>query len=229
MRTAHPTEGQPAVQRSHPHIKNLSDLLAYEAELDSSICGISLANDGETRLAVQGAHDPTPSPYFVLEQLLAHLDLTDQSHLLDVGSGTGRVMAYFLYRGFAGQATGIELDPDLASATRAWTASHPNLHMLQGSVLDIDLSPYTDFYLFNPFAPHVLQRFIPALEEQLTHPCTLIHMSDNGDTWQYVGRSGWTELASGSFQYYRTDRGQNIEVYDCPQHYTIWRYEPNDR
>jgi hypothetical protein len=51
-------------------------------------------------------------------------------------------------------------------------------------------------------------------------------MSDNGDTWHYVGRSGWTELASGSIQYGHNTRGYPFTVYDCQQHYTIWCYEP---
>ncbi|MBQ6524559.1 MAG: RNB domain-containing ribonuclease, partial [Atopobiaceae bacterium] len=98
-----------------------------------------------------------------------------------------------------------------------------------GSALDLDLSPYTHFYLFNPFDPNVLERFILALEEQLTHPFTLIHMSDNGDTWRYVGRPGWSELASGSIKNCQNDRGHKFSVYEWPQHYTVWHYDGAQR
>ena len=207
-------------------IANLTDLLAYEAELDQETCGISLADDDETRLAAQGAHDPTPTPYFVLEELLAHVPFDENTHLLDVGCGTGRVLAYFLRAGFAGNATGIELDPQLAAFASSWAKGHSRIRVLCGSVLDADLSPYNAFYLFNPFDQGILQQFIEALELQVTKPCTVVHMSDNGDTWRYVGRAGWTELASGSFSTYRNQRGYQIRVYDHPQHYTVWRFEP---
>ena len=64
-----------------------------------------------------------------------------------------------------------------------------------------------------------------ALEEQLTHPFTLIHMSDNGDTWRYVGRPSWSEVASGSIKNCQNDRGHKFSVYEWPQHYTVWHYD----
>ena len=79
--------------------------------------------------------------------------------------------------------------------------------------------------MFNPLSPGALQQFIESIEYQVEHPCTIIHMSDNGDTWHYVGREGWTELASGAISTFRNERGYKIKVYDHPQHYTIWRHE----
>lgn len=203
-----------------------ADLIALDAELDRSVCGVSLAEWDETRFSTQGAHDPDPTHYFVLEELFTHYSFTKRSHLLDVGCGTGRVLAHFLRQGYPGRAAGIELDPDLAAAAQAWAGAHEQLEVLQGNALELDLSVYTDFYLFNPFDQNILQQFIEALEHQVTRPCTYIHMSDNGDTWRYVGRSGWTELASGSFLTYINARGRKVKVYDNPQHYTVWRYDP---
>ena len=208
-------------------ISNLSDLLAWEAQIDQQTCGIALDEQLETRLADQGAHDPDPTPYFVLKDLFAHYSLDPDSHLLDVGCGTGRVLAHFLREGLPGRITGIELDPRLAAVAKAWSKDHDNICVLQGDALDLDLNGFSDFYLFNPFDPNVLQQFIEQVECQVTHACTLVHMSDNGDTWRYVGRDGWTEVSSGSVQFYRNERGYQIRVYDHPQHYTIWHYEGN--
>ena len=216
-----------SVQPPHP-IRNLADFLAWEAQVDASVCGQALDPEAETRLAQQGAHDPTPTPYYVLDELFAHYDLSERSHLLDVGCGGGRVLAYFALKALPGTATGIELDPQLAAQAQSWTNRYHQLQVLAGSVLDLDLSPYTDFYLFNPFDQGILQQFIEKVEVEVCHPCTLVHMSDNGDTWRYVGRPGWTELASGSFQNYQNARGYHVEVYDWPQHYTAWRYEGRD-
>lgn len=205
-----------------------ADLVAQDIETDKAICGISLFAPDEPRFVERGAHSSSPTFYFVLEELFRHLDLDSRSHLLDVGCGTGRVLAYFLQKGLPGRATGVELDPEMAEVARSWSKGHDNLEVLEGSVLDLDLSPYTHFYLFNPFDPNVLRRFVEAIEEQATGPCTVIHMSDNGDTWCYQGRLGWSELADGTFYTYRNARGYEIKVYQCHQHYTVWRYDPGE-
>ena len=215
-------------QHREPLIVTRTDLLAWEAAQDQLVTGVALDDQAVTRLADQGAHDPDPTPYFVLDELFGHLALSEHSHLLDVGCGTGRVLAYSVLRSLPGRMTGIELDPQLAERARTWAKRYPKLEVLTGSALDLDLAPYTDFYLFNPFDQGILQRFIEKLELEVTRPCTVIHMSDNGDTWRYVGRSGWTELASGSFQSFRNARGYQVKMYDHPQHYTVWRHEPQD-
>ncbi|MBP3893335.1 MAG: class I SAM-dependent methyltransferase [Atopobiaceae bacterium] len=208
-------------------ISNLSDLLEREAQIDRQVCGIALDEQLETRLAEQGAHDPDPTPYFVLEDLFAHYSLGPDSHILDVGCGTGRVLAFFVREGLPGKITGIELDPRLAAVAKTWTKGRDNVSVLQGNALDLDLSCFTDLYLFNPFDPNILQQFIEKVECEMTRACTIVHMSDNGDTWRYVGRDGWTEVASGSFQFFRNERGYQVKVYDHPQHYTVWHYAGN--
>lgn len=206
-------------------VTNLADLRAHDVTIDQQVCGFSLAEEQETRFAIQGAHDASPTFYFVLEELFAHLAFDENTHLLDVGCSTGRVLAFFAWKGFAGKATGVELDPELAKVARSWTEAYRNLDVIEGSALDLDLDRYTDLYMFNPFAPWVLQKFIAAIEAQVTHPINVIHMADNGDSWQYEGRGGWTELASGTIQNYRNERGYPVKAYDIEQHYTIWHYE----
>jgi SAM-dependent methyltransferase len=216
-----------ATGRQRP-IANLDDLIAHDTEIDLATCGVSLVDERETRFMVQGAHDASPTFYFVLEELFRHFDFNEHSHLLDVGCSSGRVLAHFARMGYKGQATGVELDPDLASIAADWSQRYPNIHVIQGSALDLDLNRYTDFYLFNPFAPWVLQKFLTALEQTVSHPITVVHMADNGDTWQYVGRRGWTEQASGEIESYRNTRGYPIKAYDNPQHYSIWQYSGNE-
>ena len=219
--------GQPRRQtHAVPVLRTLSDLLEYESTVDLAFCGVDLALKKETSFKEQGAHDPTPTHYFVLEQLFKHFAFDERTHLLDVGCGAGRALAYFLQQGLPGKMTGVELDPELAQTAKAWTARHANLNVMQGNALELDLGEYTDFYLFNPFDAPVLQRFIQELELQVHHPFTLVHMSDNGDTWWYVGRDGWTEVASGEIQAFRNARGVTVNAYEHPQHYTVWRYEP---
>ena len=213
-------------RNTNGHLESLEDVLALEEQIDLSVCGTSLAGPEESRYKHLGAHDSTPTPYFVLEDLFSHYSFDSRSHLLDVGCGTGRALAHFARMAYPGQATGIELDGKLAAKARWWTRSYPNVHVVEGNVLDLDLSPFSDFYLFNPFDQGILQQFIELVEVQTTQPFTLVHMSDNGDTWRYVGRPGWTEVASGTFSNYPNGSGRKIEVYDWPQHYTVWHHDP---
>lgn len=212
-----------------PSITCAEELFAHDETLDAQVCGCGLADPGATRFRLKGANDPTPTPYFVLRELFGHFSFSEKSHLLDVGCGTGRVLAHFVREGCPGRATGIELDPRLAEEARSWASRHRNLSVLQGDVLGVDLSQYTDFYLFNPFGPHILIQFIAALEAQAIRPVTVVHMSDNGDTRWYEGRFGWEQVASGAFDVYVNDLGSPVVVYDNPQHYTVWRFDPSQR
>ena len=63
---------------------------------DLAVAGRPLDRAERTRHAEVGAHDPMATPYAVLEDLLGGLDLSEDSRLLDVGCGAGRVLAYFV-------------------------------------------------------------------------------------------------------------------------------------
>ncbi len=183
---------------------------------DLAVAGRSLERAERTRHAAAGAHDPTATPYFVLEDLLGGLDLSADSHLLDVGCGAGRVLAYFVSAGLPGRATGVELDPALAAEAAAWSARYPNVRVVAGSALDLPLAGFTHVYLFNPFDTPVLTAFLDKLEREAVGPVTLVHMSDNGEWPAYVGRARWTVLREGVFDL-------PGEEGDCPQHFTIRR------
>ena len=205
---------------------NVEELFAADARRDVRVCGRSLAQPGPSRFAKEHAHEPTPTPYFILEDLLSDLGFSDDSHLLDVGCGTGRVLAYFADAGFPGRATGVELDPDLARGVRAWTQDFANLNVIEGSALEVSLAEYTHFYLFNPFDTVVLLDYLAEVEAQVTRPVTLVHMSDNGETYYYIGRDGWSLVREGAFQKHPDGKGRMFSVYEHPQHYSIWRFEP---
>ena len=187
---------------------------------DVAVAGRSLERAERTRHAAAGAHDPTATPYFVLEDLLDGLGLNADSHLLDVGCGAGRVLAFFVGAALPGRVTGVELDPALAEEAAAWSERYPNVRVVEGSALDLPLAGYTHVYLFNPFDTPVLTAFLDRLEREAAGPVTLVHMSDNGEWPAYVGRSRWALLREGTFE---LPGGEG----DCPQHFTIRRLEPS--
>lgn len=186
---------------------------------DIAVAGRSLACGERTRHSAAGAHDPMPTPYFVLEDLLGTLGLSEDSHLLDVGCGTGRVLAYFVGARLPGRVTGVELDDALAAETAAWSARYDNVSVIAGSALDLPLAGYTHVYLFNPFDSPVLAAFLDGLEREATGPVTLVHMADNGEWPVYLGRAGWSVLREGTFDLPGEDG-------DCPQHFSVRRFVP---
>ncbi len=183
-------------------ISSKEQLMAADEVRDIATCGRSLMRLEDTRFASAGAHDPTPTPYFVLEALFAHFDLTPDSHVLDVGCGIGRALAYFAEASLPGRMTGVELDPALAEFAASWTKGKKNLQVICGDVLSISLAPYSHFYLFNPFDTAVLLKFLAMVEAETTRPIMLAHMSDNGETYFYAGRTGWSLIDEGAFQKY---------------------------
>lgn len=202
------------------------ELFQADVARDIALAGRPLATPHATRFAEEGAHDPTPTPYFVLDELLVPLHLGAGDHLLDVGCGCGRVLAYMRERFPAARATGVELDPELARIARAWTEPYPNLAVRQASALNLDLAPFTHIYLFNPFDTAVLTSFLDKLACDARRPVTLVHMSDNGETYSYLGRAGFTLMLEGNIQGYRTAGGAVVEVFGCPQHWSRWRFVP---
>ena len=169
-----------------------------DLQRDLAVAGRSLERAEKTRHAAAGAHDPTATPYSVLEGLLGGLDLGADSHLLDVGCGAGRVLAYFVDAALPGRVTGVELDPALAEEAAAWSARYPNVRVVEGSVL--------------------LTAFLDRLEREAVGSVTLVHMSDNGEWPAYVGRPRWTLLREGAFE---LPGGEG----DCPQHFSIRRLD----
>lgn len=208
------------------------ELLRQGESRDLLTCGRPLAVcadggcwDDSTRAALC-AHEPTPTPYFILEDLFSRIHLDQDSHLLDVGCGAGRVLAYAVEAGLPGRFTGVELDPALAARARAWTEPFGQIDVACGSALDMPLGDFTHFYLFNPFDNSVLLEFLDRLQAQARRRVVLVHMSDNGENYSYMGRPGWTLQEQGEFWRYPHGDARGFAVFGCPQHFSIWSFDP---
>lgn len=225
-----------------------ADLLEADARLDVAISGCRLTGEAGGRASAhgghtfahgahevahsahepaRGAHEPTPTPYFILSDLLGRLGLDAGAHVLDVGCGAGRVFAYAAATGSPCRVTGVEVDAALADRAAAWTRGNDRFRVLNASALDIPLSGYTHFYLFNPFDSDVLVRFLDGIEGQVRHKVVLIHMSDNGEWLAYLGRPGWRRAGEGEYHMHPSPGGGEFPMFGCPQHYSIWEYDPS--
>ena len=235
-------------------MRDFGELRDLERQRDLAICGCDLSGDGITRFADEGAHDPTPTHYFVLEDLFARMELDGDSRLLDVGCGAGRALAYFVEAGCAGAMTGVELDPVLARRAAKWAASFPQLEVVEGSAVDMPLAGFTHFYLFNPFDSCVLERFVQKLEadvaesrESSSAGCIAAEAKDacgglDGLSFPgdgplrpkilcHMSDNGECYLFWGRPGWHLEAAGEfqyyeGVRVFDYPQHWSIWGYLP---
>ncbi len=110
-----------------------------------------------------GSHGPCPTEERALELLFPDPELP-YSALVDVGCGSGGVLAWWLQHGFAHNTlTGIEVNRGLAAWARRRFRSHPQVRILSGdAVRMVSTLPSTRtlFYLFNPFDAPTLEAFL---------------------------------------------------------------------
>ena len=117
-----------------------------------------------TRFPHLGAVDTENTDYAVLPLMFDGL-IRDSDVLVDVGCGKGRVINWWLSRGYRNPIYGIELDPEIAQRTRARLKKVKNVTIITGNALDNIPHDATFFYLYNPFDAPVLRKFKTSLEE----------------------------------------------------------------
>jgi hypothetical protein len=115
-----------------------------------------------------GAHATMSMDYAQLAYLFSHNELPvhESDVLVDVGCGKGRVINYWLGRGVRNRIIGIELDEEVARATRLRLARHRNVEIVTGDVSQSLPGDGTLFFLFNPFGPEVTRRFMQQLKQR---------------------------------------------------------------
>jgi hypothetical protein len=137
--------------------------LAKNFWLDVRFSGASLRGSVPSRFADQGAHDTVNSEYAALEKIFAGRILPSDV-LIDVGCGRGRVINWWLSRGWRNRIVGLELDPEIAAATAERLSRYPNVSILAGDAISNLPADATVLYLYNPFTAAVMQRFKEAVQ-----------------------------------------------------------------
>lgn len=118
-----------------------ADQSRADRALDVAVAGEPLAALGDPTVLGGGAHEPTPTPYWILDDLLGGLSFERTDRLLDVGCGAGRVLAYAVATQLPCRVTGVELDGRLAARAASWTRGRDGLEVIADSALDIPLGP----------------------------------------------------------------------------------------
>jgi hypothetical protein len=110
-----------------------------------------------------GAHDVGNADYGDLTHLFANIPIAPDDVIVDVGSGKGRAVNWFLWKHPNNRIFGLELDQEICAKAAKRLRRHANVTFRCGDAMALLPEEGTLFYLFNPFAEPVMRRFIDAL------------------------------------------------------------------
>ena len=114
-----------------------------------------------------GAHHTESTDWFDLDLMFRQpeVGMGPDDVLVDVGCGKGRALAYWLGRtGGRNRIVGIEIDAEVAEATRRRMARHPSVEVLAGDGVALLPEEASLVFLCNPFEPEILTRFAERAE-----------------------------------------------------------------
>jgi hypothetical protein len=125
--------------------------------------------------AHQGAMLPFASAHhWELERIFRAdkgLEISTSDVLVDFGCGRGRVINWWLSRGFENTIYGLELDEELADETAQRLRAYRNVTIIGGDGLAHLPADGTLFFLFNPFHPDATgTKLMERLSRQLRDP-----------------------------------------------------------
>lgn len=212
------------------YIKNLRFFISskilnvVETRIDKKYCGKDLNKNFPSAFSDEknkvGMTKTTPTRYCVLKEIFSHVDISADDSLIDIGCGTGRVLLY-LANNYDCKLTGIEYNSEPANIGSQWAEQYEKVSIVQGDAFDLDVNDYTVFYLFRPFLENTFEQFVEKLENELSHPVTLVYMSDSHSFKYLDGRDSWSlKFRDKIFKY------KFLQLYFYPQSYSIWEYKP---
>ena len=119
----------------------------------------------KSRYAHLGAQGTSSSFYFVLSRLFRKYPVKESDVLVDVGCGKGRVINWWLRKGYRNRIIGIELDEILAARARKTFGKYENVEIVCGNAIDAIPADGTVFYIYNSFTGTVMQEFRDRLKQ----------------------------------------------------------------
>jgi hypothetical protein len=103
-----------------------------------------------TRYAHLGAMEVANTDYDAMGAIFAGV-IRASDVLVDVGCGKGRVLNWWLSRGYTNEIIGLELDEEVAEHTRRRLRRYRQVSIVSGDAVETLPGEGTLFYLFNPF------------------------------------------------------------------------------
>ncbi|MBQ6018423.1 MAG: class I SAM-dependent methyltransferase [Clostridiales bacterium] len=168
-----------------------------------------------------GATGSQSAPYIGLGKVLKGLYLARNDSFVDIGCGKGRVIAYLLSRGFQCSITGIEINPEVASVAKDWTANYNNVEIVEGDAFGLDYNDYNVLFMYRPMETDTFKLFINLLEMTLTHSIRLYYYVDGQSGYHLNDRPGWTLEKRHNIFFVK-----GLFIHREPQRYSVWTYSP---
>ena len=122
-----------------------------------------------TKLGHLGAYDCGTCHYFAMFRVFKNAVRPDDV-LVDVGCGLGRAINTWLWMGCKNRIVGLELDEEIAEASRSRLRPYQNVEIVSGDAIDHLPPDGTLFYIFNSFSDAVVSRFLARIKEISTRP-----------------------------------------------------------
>ena len=163
-----------------------------------------------------------PTRYLVINHIFTSMvEILASDSFLDIGCGTGRVMAYLTHKVPQCKLTGVDFNETSIAVAKHWSSKRKNIHIYQEDALRFDYRPYTVLNLLKPFPSQLFQRFVDLIEEQIDHPIKVIYMSDLESGYMLKDRAGWNLITSETIFKLR-----GFQAFASPQKCSIWVYSP---
>jgi SAM-dependent methyltransferase len=114
-----------------------------------------------------GANATMSVEYWMLDELFerANVTIRPDDVLVDVGCGKGRVINYWLSKGYRNRIFGLEIDPAIADQARTRLRRFPNVTVVTGDAIQNIPADATVFWLYNPFSEGMMLAFKARLQE----------------------------------------------------------------
>lgn len=115
------------------------------------------------------------SSYADLDRLIADYDWREGSHLVDFGSGKGRIVFYLNHQKDI-SVTGIEVNKkayfhlvqNLVNYRESFPEKATNISLLEKKAEEYVIQPEDDlFYFFNPFTVNIFEKVVSNIEQSL--------------------------------------------------------------
>lgn len=187
---------------------------------DMRICGQDLSRSYPSKFRDDkngiGMTSTQATRYPVLKRIFSGVEVNKEDSFLDVGCGTGRVLAFCIKEKYPCSIEGIEINEVPGNIALSWAKRYQNVHVLIGDAFSLNYDQYTILFLGRPFLPKTFAEYISLIESQLTHPITFIYWVDQQSGKYLFNRDGWTMKKRGIIK----------KIYEDPQWYSIWEYTP---
>lgn len=202
------------IKQQRKFVKNLFQML-NSAFWDIRF-GLRLLDDEKySEYLNQGCYHTQSIEYEELNNIFCEYILTDESVLMDIGCGRGRVFNYLLSQKYKGKMIGVEIDSQIACFTEKRLKTYHNIEIINSNVLNVKCPEVTDYFLFCPFNRELTKKFCTLIEsihedvKVIYYYPQYVDVFLENNNWKGIKKSYWSSI-----------RRMNIDCYYLEYHKT---------